>query len=108
MREDEKVTITLQKVKGLTAPVMKGQQIGYISYNVGNEEWKRINLVTTGEIDAIDMKWCLRQVFGKWMIQDKDKGKEKDVEKTKNLLGDYNNICYTKIDAISVAKKVIF
>jgi len=88
MREEEKVTITLQKVKGLTAPVMKGQEIGHISYAVGNEEWKRINLVTTGEIQAVDMKWCLRKVFGKWMIQGKENVLEKDVEKTKNLLGD--------------------
>lgn len=88
MREDEKVTITLQKVKGLTAPVMKGQEIGHISYAVGNEEWKRINLVTMGEIQAIDLEWCLRKVFGKWMIQGKEKMTEKDMEKTKNLLGD--------------------
>ncbi len=88
MREDEKVTITLQKVKGLTAPVMKGQEIGHISYAVGNEEWKRINLVTTGEIQAVDIEWCLRKVFEKWMIQGKEKMTEKDVEKTKNLLGD--------------------
>ncbi len=69
MREDEKVTITLQKVKALTAPVVKGQEIGHISYAVGNEEWKRIRLVTTGEIEAIDLDWCLRKVVGKWMFE---------------------------------------
>ncbi|MFG6369721.1 MAG: D-alanyl-D-alanine carboxypeptidase [Lachnospiraceae bacterium] len=88
MREDEKVTITLQKVRGLSAPVMKGQEIGYVSYAVGNEEWKRINLVTTGEIEAVDMKWCLRKVFERWMIHSEHNTTEKDVEKTKNLLGD--------------------
>lgn len=71
MREDEKVTITLQKVKALTAPVVKGQEIGHISYAVGNEEWKRIRLVTTGEIEAIDLDWCLRKVVGKWMFEKK-------------------------------------
>ncbi len=87
MREDEKVTVTLQKVKGLTAPVAKGQQIGHISYIVGNEEWKRINLITTGEIQPIDLKWCLHKVLRKWIIQGENL-LEKDVEKTKILLGD--------------------
>lgn len=69
MREDEKVTITLQKVRALTAPVVKGQEIGHISYAVGNQEWKRIRLVTAGEIEAVDLKWCLRKVLGKWMFE---------------------------------------
>lgn len=69
MREDEKVTITLQKVRALTAPVVKGQEIGHISYAVGNQEWKRIRLVTAGEIEAVDLEWCLRKVLGKWMFE---------------------------------------
>lgn len=68
MREDEKVTITLQKVKALTAPVYKGQKIGYISYMAGNKEWKRVNLTAAGEIRAVDYKWCIRQVIGKWLM----------------------------------------
>ncbi|MDE6619082.1 MAG: D-alanyl-D-alanine carboxypeptidase [Lachnospiraceae bacterium] len=70
MHEDEKVTITLQKVKELSAPVREGQTIGYISYEVGNQEWKRMKLVATGEIKAIDLKWCVRRVIEKWMISD--------------------------------------
>ena len=68
MHEDEKVTVTLQKVKELTAPVGEGQTIGYISYAVGNREWKRMRLVTAGEIEAVDMKWCVRRVVEKWLI----------------------------------------
>ncbi|MDE7274006.1 MAG: D-alanyl-D-alanine carboxypeptidase [Lachnospiraceae bacterium] len=70
MHEDEKVTITLQKVKELSAPVREGQVIGYISYEVGNQEWKRMRLVATGEIKAIDLKWCVRRVFERWLISD--------------------------------------
>ncbi|MDE7321301.1 MAG: D-alanyl-D-alanine carboxypeptidase [Lachnospiraceae bacterium] len=70
MREDEKVTITLQKVKALTAPVRKGQKIGYLSYMVGNKEWKRVCLVTTEDIKAVDFKWCIRQVVQKWLFGD--------------------------------------
>lgn len=68
MREDEKVTITLQKVKTLTAPVRKGQKIGYISYMVGNKEWKRICLTATEDIKAVDLAWCVRQVVQKWLF----------------------------------------
>ena len=68
MHEDEKVTVTLQKVRELSAPVRKGQTVGYISYAVGNQEWKRIRLVAAGEIEAVDLAWCVRRVLGKWMI----------------------------------------
>lgn len=70
MHEDEKVTITLQKVKELTAPVREGQTVGYISYAVGNQEWKRMKLVAAGEIKAVDLKWCIHRVIEKWMISD--------------------------------------
>lgn len=68
MREDEKVTIRLQKVKALTAPVHKGEKIGYISYMVGNKEWKRVNLTAADGVEAVDLRWCMRQVFNKWMF----------------------------------------
>lgn len=71
MREDEKITITLQKVKALTAPVHKGQKIGYISYMVGNKEWKRVCLIATQDIKAVDLEWCLRQVMHKWLLSQK-------------------------------------
>lgn len=68
MHEDEKVTVTLQKVRELTAPVREGQTVGYVSYAVGNREWKRIRLAASGEIKAIDMKWCVCRVVEKWLI----------------------------------------
>lgn len=69
MREDEKITVTLHKVKALTAPVSKGQEIGYLSYMVGNTEWKRVTLVTAEDVEAIDFRWCLRQVLQKWLMK---------------------------------------
>lgn len=70
MHEDEKVTVTLQKVRMLTAPVKNGQIVGYVTYEVGNREWKRIRLVATGEIKAVDMRWCVRKVIEKWMLSE--------------------------------------
>ena len=48
------------------APVTAGQNVGYISYHVGNEEWKRVALVAAEEKEAIDFIWCLRQVVLYW------------------------------------------
>lgn len=81
MHEDEKVTITLQKVKELSAPVTEGQTIGYISYAVGNQEWKRLRIAAAGEIKAVDLEWCIRRVVGKWMFTDAKKDVKKDGEK---------------------------
>lgn len=69
LKEDEKVTVNLNKVKSLTAPVAKGQEVGSVSYMAGNKEWKRITLVTAEEVEAIDFSWCVEQVLGKWMLR---------------------------------------
>lgn len=68
MRDEEKITVTLHKVKGLSAPVDKGQKVGHISYKVGDEEWKRVELVAAQGKEAIDFAWCLKMVFEKWSI----------------------------------------
>lgn len=68
MAEDEKITVTLHKKKELTAPVAAGESVGYISYSVGNAEWKRVEIVTLEDKKAIDFEWCLRQILGYWML----------------------------------------
>lgn len=68
MSDEEKITVTLHKVKGLSAPVSEGQKVGHLSYMVGDEEWKRVDIITTQEKEAIDFKWCLKMVFDKWSI----------------------------------------
>ena len=69
MRDDEKITVTLHKVKSLTAPVPKGLEIGTVSYLTDNEEWKRVSLVTDEEIKRIDMGWCIRRVLERWFVK---------------------------------------
>ncbi len=68
MSGEEKITVTLHKVKGLSAPVEKGQKVGHLSYKVGDEEWKRVELVAAQAKEAIDFTWCLKKVFEKWSI----------------------------------------
>lgn len=68
MKDDEKITVTLHKVRELSAPVRKGQRVGYISYILGNTEWKRIYVVTEEEKDSVDFNWYMKKVFEKWKI----------------------------------------
>ncbi len=68
MNNDEKITVTLHKVRTLSAPVSKGQRVGHISYRVGDEEWKRVDIVSVQEKEAVDFGWCLKMIFEKWSI----------------------------------------
>lgn len=68
MREDEKFTLTIQKTKILDAPVNRGKGIGYVTYNIDNEEWKRLYIVIAEKKDVIDLKWCIRQIIKRWLI----------------------------------------
>lgn len=68
MNKDEKITVTLHKVKGITAPVQCGQIVGNISYKVGGREWKKVDIITTEQKEAVDFWWCFKIVLKKWGI----------------------------------------
>ncbi len=68
MNGEEKITITLHKVRGLSAPVTEGQKVGHISYMVGDTEWKRVDIVASQEKEAIDFLWCLKIICEKWSL----------------------------------------
>lgn len=68
LKDDEKITVTLHKVKELSAPVKAGDRAGHISYCVGNEELKRLDIVLTENREKIDIDWCIRQVFMHWTL----------------------------------------
>ncbi len=70
LREDETITVTLYKMRTVTAPVEKGQEVGYISYMAGDQEWKRISLVAAEGKEAVDFEWCVRQVLEKWLMKE--------------------------------------
>lgn len=68
MNGDEKIMVTLHKVRELSAPVAEGQRVGHISYTVGDAEWKRVDIIAAQEKEAIDFSWCLKMIFEKWSI----------------------------------------
>lgn len=68
MRENEQFTVSMEKKDSLMAPVEQGTEIGTLTFWIGTEEWKKIKLVTTEEMERIDMAWCISQVFQCWML----------------------------------------
>ncbi len=68
MNKDEKITVSLKRKKELAAPVKEGEKIGYISYSVGNREWKKLDLVVGESKEQIDFEWCLKQILAYWLI----------------------------------------
>lgn len=65
----ERITVRLEKVKELTAPVEKGQEVGCVHYMVGDEEWRTTRLVAAEKIERIDWKWSIKKVFAYWLIR---------------------------------------
>ncbi len=68
MREDEEVRVEYTMADSLQAPVKSGMQVGNIDYIVDNTVYKREAIVITEDVAAIDMEWCMRQVFGRFLM----------------------------------------
>lgn len=68
LNPNEEITVSFEKVDGLTAPVEKGQEVGALYYMVGEEKWKTVKVVTSTEIERIDWQWCLKTLVKYWMI----------------------------------------
>lgn len=68
MREDEEVRVEYTMAESLQAPVKSGMQVGNIDYIVDNTVYKREAIVITEDVAAIDMEWCMRQVFGRFLM----------------------------------------
>lgn len=64
----EEITISYEKTDGLTAPVERGQEVGVLHYMVGDEKWRTMKVVTSAEIERIDMQWCLKTLIKYWLI----------------------------------------
>lgn len=63
LREDEKIDVICKRENHLEAPVKAGMEVGTISYKVSGEVYRVEYLVTAQDVEAIDFKWCLRQIW---------------------------------------------
>lgn len=63
LKENEKIEVTYQVEKSLTAPVSKGQVVGKITYRLGDTTYWERELVTAGPWEKIDFIYYIRQVL---------------------------------------------
>ena len=68
LNDNEKIQVYYERPKHIEAPVIEGEKVGYIKYMVGDEEWKRINIVTADNIEKRDALWFVKMVFNCWLI----------------------------------------
>lgn len=68
LKKDEMITIRVECIQQLEAPVDAGTVVGRLKYFVGNQEWKCIDLVVIEGAESIDFNWCIRQVINRWRL----------------------------------------
>lgn len=68
MRADEKIQVTYAVEEHLTAPVESGTRVGIIEYSVGETVYRREDIVTTDTVERIDLRWCVQQVFERFLL----------------------------------------
>lgn len=69
LKEGEEITVNVERVQQLEAPVEEGTIVGRVVYMVGQQEWKSALLVTKESAQRIDFDWCIRQVVKCWSIE---------------------------------------
>lgn len=68
LRPDEKVHVRYTAKKTLTAPVERGTVVGSVDYIVDGTVYKRENVVTKDSVAAIDLKWCMVQIWKRFLF----------------------------------------
>lgn len=68
MRKDEEVRVEYNAKDVLTAPVKAGTEVGTVEYSVGDVVYRREKILTKESVDAIDLKWCARQILKRYFL----------------------------------------
>lgn len=68
LKEGEEITINVERVQQLEAPVEEGTIVGRVVYMIEQQEWKSALLVTKESAQRIDFDWCIRQVVKCWSV----------------------------------------
>ncbi len=67
LRPDEKIYVRYSVKEKLTAPVERGTVVGSIDYIVDDVVYKRESVVAKESVEAIDLKWCAKQVWKRFL-----------------------------------------
>ncbi len=66
MRADEQVQVQYNQKEVLEAPVEKGMVVGKVYYVVNDTIYRTENIVTQEDIEKIDLKWCIKQIWERY------------------------------------------
>lgn len=62
LRDDEEVTVNLEKEERLDAPVSKGETVGRVSYILKDEVLFTQKIVADEDVGVRDFKWCIKKM----------------------------------------------
>lgn len=65
---EEKIEVYWETKKALEAPVVLGEEVGYIRYTVGEEILREDKIVTADAVAEIDFFWCFKKVLEKYIL----------------------------------------
>ncbi len=63
LSDTEEIEVQCQVLPYLTAPVIKGDVIGTITYSVKGECYQKEEIVIGASVEAIDFEWCLQRIM---------------------------------------------
>ena len=67
LRDGEKVEVGFGQLKSLEAPVEKETVVGYVTYSVQGVIYRVEDIVVTESVDKITFRWCLEEVFERFV-----------------------------------------
>lgn len=67
LKDGEEIVVNYSVASSLEAPVQKGQQVGTVTYVLGDEVLKEMKILAAQDIPRIDITWCIKRVIEKWL-----------------------------------------
>lgn len=68
LKNGELIEVVCYRELALQAPVVAGQKVGYISYLLNGEEWRKVLIVTKEGVEKTDYKWCFFEVLERFIL----------------------------------------
>jgi len=68
LKNDEKIEMTYDMEKSMTAPIEKGQIIGYVSYRLGGDIIRKYPIRLQDTVEKVDYSWCLLKMFERFTV----------------------------------------
>ena len=68
MKEGEKVQMSTEIPKTLTAPVKAGTVIGSVIYYLEEEPVKVFPVYAKDDVDEVTLRWCIANILDKFLI----------------------------------------